>query len=88
MPIESKFDELLRGLCQPSDALECELPDPDLLTLYDPLKWPCAEPVRELVGRTGELLLGLALVGDFAPTEPERNNVAVREPPSSSIWLR
>jgi hypothetical protein len=38
MPIESRFEELPLELCQPSEALECELPDPDLFTLYDPLK--------------------------------------------------
>src|SRR4051812_45917299 len=33
MLIERRLDELPRGLCQPSDTLECELEDPDLLTL-------------------------------------------------------
>ena len=45
--------------------LECELFDPDLFILCPPLICPCAEPVLELVGRTGELLLGLPLL-DFA----------------------
>jgi hypothetical protein len=31
--IDRRFDELPRGLCQLSDMLECELPEPDLLTL-------------------------------------------------------
>ena len=34
-PIDNKFEVLFRGLCQLSDMLECELPDPDLFTLYD-----------------------------------------------------
>ena len=38
IPMERRFDELPRGLCHPSDILECELPDPDLLTLYVPLR--------------------------------------------------
>ena len=88
MPIDSRFEELPRGLCQPSDMLECELPDPDLLTLYEePLKWPCAEPVRELGGRTGELLLGRVFVGDLAPSEPERTSEAPRSS-SSPMWCR
>jgi len=33
MPMARRLDELPRGLCHPSDMLECELPDPDLLTL-------------------------------------------------------
>jgi hypothetical protein len=87
MPIDSRLDELPRGLCQPSDILECELPDPDLLTLYDPLKCPCADPVRELGGRTGELLLGLVFLGDLAPSDPERVSEAPRSS-SSEIWWR
>ena len=38
IPIEGRFDELPRVLCQPSDILEWELPDPDRLTLYEPLR--------------------------------------------------
>lgn len=57
----SKFEELPLGLVQLSDMLECELPDPDRFTLWDPLTCPCVEPGLELVGRTGELLLGLPL---------------------------
>jgi hypothetical protein len=33
MPIDKRLDELPRDPCQPSDILECELPDPDLLNL-------------------------------------------------------
>lgn len=36
IPAARRFDEL-RELCHPSERLECELPEPDLLTLYDPL---------------------------------------------------
>lgn len=33
IPIDNKFDELPRELCQLSDMLECELPEPERLTL-------------------------------------------------------
>lgn len=83
IPIDNKLEELPRGLFQLSDILEAELPDPDLLTLYEPLRWPWADPVRELVGRTGELLLGLALPGDLAPSDPDRIRWVLRESMSS-----
>ena len=86
MPTVSRFDELPRGFCQDSDMLECELPEPDLLTLCEePLKIPCAEPVLELGGRTGELLLGLPFAEDLAPSEPDRTSEAPRIS-SSATW--
>jgi hypothetical protein len=85
IPIDSKFEELPRGLCHPSDMLEWELPDPDRLILCEPRRYPCDEPVRELFGRAGELLLGLPLTGDSAPSEPERTNEG---PPASSSSSR
>jgi hypothetical protein len=80
IPIESRFEELPLVLCHPSDMLEWELPDPDRFTLYEPLRCPCADPVLELGRRTGELLLGLDLVGDFAPSEPVLTNETPRSP--------
>lgn len=60
----SRFEELPRELCQESERLECELPDPDRLILYDPRM--LADPFLELEGRRGEWLRGrLSLVGDL-----------------------
>jgi hypothetical protein len=68
--------------------LECELPDPDRFTLYDPLKCPWAEPVRELFGLLGELLLGRDFLGDFAPSDPDRTSDAFLDFISSSRCVR
>lgn len=69
--------------------LECELPEPDLFTLYDdPLKCPCAEPVRELLGRMGELLLLRNFFGDLVPSDPDRASDAFLKFISSSICAR
>ncbi len=58
------------------------------MILYEqPLKCPCAELVLELGGRIGELLLGRALVGDLAPSEPDRTSVIPRSS-SSPILTR
>ena len=35
-PKASRFEVLPLGLCQESERLECELPDPDRFTLYEP----------------------------------------------------
>jgi len=83
IPMESRFEELPLGLCHASDMLECELPDPDRFTLYGPLRCPCDEPVRELGRRTGELLLGLDLVDDCAPSEPDLTSETPRSASSS-----
>jgi hypothetical protein len=83
MPMASRFEELPLGLCHPSDMLECELPDPERFTLCEPLRCPCDDPVRELGRRTGELLLGLDLVGDCAPSEPDLTSETPRSASSS-----
>jgi len=77
-PVVRRLELLPRELYQVSEPLECELPDPDRLTLYDPLIWLCTEPVCELVGRTGELLLGLPVDGVVKSAEPDRTIVLLR----------
>ena len=66
-PVASKFELLPRGFH--SDMLEFELPEPDLFIFEVlPRTWPWAEPVLELVGRTGELLRGRAFEERFRPS--------------------
>lgn len=80
MPVDKMLELLCLGLYHVSDVLEWELLDPDLLTLWDPRTWPWAEPVLELVGRTGELLLGrLFFASDVKSLEGER-------PKPRSLW--
>jgi len=63
IPIARRFEELPRILCHESDKLEWELPEPERLTLNEPLTFD--EPFLELDGRRGEWLLGRdCFVGD------------------------
>lgn len=80
MPVGKMLELLPLGLYQVSDVLEWELLDPDRFTLCDPRTWPWADPVLELVGRTGELLLGrLFFVSDVKSPEGGR-------PRPISLW--
>ena len=74
---ERRFELLPRGLYQVSDVLECELFEPDLFILCPPLICPCADPVLELVGRTGELLLGLPLLDLASETRSPDIDLAI-----------